>query len=548
MRKFYLIISMMLTFPFIGFSQVERNCASMDVLQQQLQENPGMQQRMNAIERFTQEYIARNPKHDSRMVITIPTVVHVVYRSSDQNISADQIQSQIDVLNEDFRRLNADASNTPSVFSGVAADVQIEFCLASVDPDGNSTDGITRTSTKKRSFGSNDDVKRSSRGGKDAWPASDYLNVWVANLGSSLLGYAQFPGGPAATDGVVCTYLGFGRGSQYNLYTSFNLGRTMTHEVGHWLNLRHIWGDGGCGVDDFVGDTPTAGGANYTGLPCTFPGPNSCSDGGDDLPDMFQNYMDYSDDACMNLFTSGQSSRMNALFGSGGSRASLLSSNGCGSGSTPELCNNGSDDDGDGLIDCDDPDCDGDPNCATGGTCEAPNSTNANVANSRRKVTISWSGGSGANDYTVEYRQVGASNWSSNTTSNTSVNINVSRDSDYEYRVTANCSGGESATTSTQAFNTNRSSGRFAGQEEVVAYPNPAQDHLMVDINLLDVSTVNIRVFDMMGRTVRKINNYRPENEGTLEIRTANLREGVYFLHINGDDGSARIQKVVIKR
>lgn len=322
-------IFLVLVLPFSVFSQEDnasftpqsRTCATMEVHERIAKEDPGYMDRLSQIELQIQEYLKANPEADN-LVVNIPVVVHVVYRTSSQNISTAQIQSQIDVLNRDFRKLNPDVSGTPSVFAGLAADCQINFCLATRDPNGNPTSGITRTSTRKTSFSTNDDVKRSSRGGKDPWPASSYLNIWVCNLSSGLLGYAQFPGGPAATDGVVIGYLYFGTTGTATY--PFNLGRTATHEVGHWLNLRHIWGDDGTGCtgSDLVSDTPNQGGYNI-GCP-SFP-KVSCSNGPNG--DLFMNYMDYTDDRCMFMFTNGQSSRMNATLS--GTRASILSSAGC---------------------------------------------------------------------------------------------------------------------------------------------------------------------------------------------------------------------------
>ncbi|MDH3742256.1 MAG: zinc metalloprotease, partial [Hyphomicrobiales bacterium] len=131
-----------------------------------------------------------------------------MYKTAAQNVSQAQIDSQIDILNKDFRKKNADISQVPAPFSPLAGDARIEFVLASEDPDGNPTDGVTRTQTNESSFNSNDDIKFDARGGKDAWPADEYLNIWVGKLSGGLLGYAQFPGGPAATDGVVCTHTG----------------------------------------------------------------------------------------------------------------------------------------------------------------------------------------------------------------------------------------------------------------------------------------------------------------------------------------------------
>ncbi len=250
----------------------------------------------------------------SSVVVSIPVVFHVLYANSTENIADSEIQEQLQTLNDDFRRQNSDQDN----IWAQAADTEIEFCLASFDPSGAPTNGILRVPTTVSSFGANDAMKFSNQGGSDAWPASDYLNFWVCNLGGGLLGYAQFPGGPAATDGVVCGYPYVGNnGPGAGIY---NLGRTGTHEVGHWLDLRHIWGDGGCGVDDQVADTPESDASNFN---CAL-GHESCG-----TEDMVQNYMDYSQDACMNLFTAGQAVRMQALFQPGGARASLLTSNGC---------------------------------------------------------------------------------------------------------------------------------------------------------------------------------------------------------------------------
>lgn len=320
--------------------QAQRNCGSMEHLEHMLQEDPKMEQKMKSIERATQQFIS-NPVKAVNGIITIPVVVHVVYNTSSENISTSQINSQLTVLTEDFRRLNSDANNNwPQ-----ADDSEIEFCLATVDPNGNATSGITRTSTSVTSFGTNDNVKFNSSGGKDAWPAADYLNIWVCDLSGGLLGYAQFPGGPPSTDGVVCDYQYFGTNGTAT--PPFNLGRTATHEVGHWLNLRHIWGDGNCNFDDFVSDTPDSDAPNYG---CAT-GHVSCGS-----TDMVENYMDYSDDVCMNLYTSGQKTRMRSLFDTGGARESLLNSGGCGAGNPP-TCSDGIQNGNETGIDCGGPDC-----------------------------------------------------------------------------------------------------------------------------------------------------------------------------------------------
>ncbi len=294
----------------------QRNCGSHEKFVQMMgmPRHAETQQRIEDHTALWSPIIKQQRENGQSVVITVPVVFHVLYANSTQNISDAQVQSQLDILNADFRRQNSDQDNIWSQ----AADTEIEFCLASFDPDGASTNGILRVPTSVSSFGSNDAMKFTSQGGSDAWPASDYLNYWVCNLGGGLLGYAQFPGGSASTDGVVCGYQY--TGDIGTASSPFDLGRTGTHEVGHWLNLRHIWGDGPCGNDDFVSDTPESDASNFG---CAL-GHVSCS-----TTDMVQNYMDYSDDACMNVFTAGQATRMQALFAPGGARESILNSDGC---------------------------------------------------------------------------------------------------------------------------------------------------------------------------------------------------------------------------
>ncbi|UOQ78710.1 M43 family zinc metalloprotease [Hymenobacter sp. 5516J-16] len=295
-----------------------RQCATMDVLNAQLAADPALAQRMERIESQTRQYVSNPTLKRTTAAITIPVVVHVLYNTAAQNVSDAQVQAQIDVLNQDFAKLNADASLIPAAFAGAAANTNIQFTLAKRTPTGSATTGIIHKATKTTSWSSNDAVKNSKRGGDDAWDATKYLNIWVCNLGQGLLGYAQFPGGAVATDGVVVLYSSLPGGTA----KPYDKGRTATHEVGHWLNLRHIWGDASCG-NDLVADTPTQQTSNY-GCP-TFP-KVTCSNGPNG--DMFMNYMDYTDDACMYMFTNGQSTRMNALFATGGARAGLATSTG----------------------------------------------------------------------------------------------------------------------------------------------------------------------------------------------------------------------------
>ncbi|MBL7926158.1 MAG: T9SS type A sorting domain-containing protein [Bacteroidia bacterium] len=239
-------------------------------------------------------------------IYTIPVVIHVIYATNAQNVQDLQIESQVEVLNEDYAGLNLDAILIPQPFKQFkSGDVGIRFCLASVDPQNNPTTGITRTFTQVNSFALNDEMKYATTGGHDAWPTDKYLNIWVCNLDGNVLGYAQYPGGPPETDGVVIYYKAFGKNG--TAAKPYNKGRTATHEVGHWLNLQHIWGDDGnaCNGSDEVADTPNQANSS-SGCP-VFPS-ISCNNG--PHGDMYVNYMDYTNDSCMFMFTQGQKERM----------------------------------------------------------------------------------------------------------------------------------------------------------------------------------------------------------------------------------------------
>lgn len=240
--------------------------------------------------------------------IHIPVVVHVIYKTAEQNISYEQIQSQIDVLNEDFSGNSYNKAKIPDVWKNLNDDSNIRFHLARKDPAGNPASGITRTPTTLDAFPVSNQMKSTATGGQDAWPDTIYLNIWVCNLANNVLGFAQYPGGNPETDGIVIHTKAFGRTG--NLFAKYNKGRTVTHEIGHWLNLLHIWGDADCG-NDFISDTPvqktsTSSCPAYPKVSCCS-GSSNCND---PHGDMFMNYMDYTDDKCMMLFTAKQTERM----------------------------------------------------------------------------------------------------------------------------------------------------------------------------------------------------------------------------------------------
>lgn len=300
---------------------INKTCGTMSNLNRLLAENPGLEKKMFDIEYKTRQYLAAKGNSSSKgkpgggsggsgetdidvlpiqdnLNIVIPVYFHIVLPNAN-DVSDAQIQSQLRVLNDDFSKTNTNSLPPGATnFLNDATNTGISFTLA----------GIIRHNNNTSSWGSNDAVK-------NAYPPvspSTQLNVWVCNLGGGLLGYAQFPGGNPSTDGVVILHESLPGGSA----TNYNQGRTASHEVGHYLNLRHIWGDGRCRQDDFVEDTPSSDAPNY-GCP-DYPIVNCSS------TDMTMNYMDYTYDSCMYMFTDGQRNRMRAIFAAGGSRDSMI--------------------------------------------------------------------------------------------------------------------------------------------------------------------------------------------------------------------------------
>jgi len=322
--RFSILVWLLLRLP----AAAQQGCRSVDYKLELLKNNPGLTAKFLAIESFTHQQLEHSrvvvngagQGNKGADIITIPVVVHIIYFNTAQNISDAQVRSQIAVLNRDYRKLNPDTSNIPSYYRGLAADCGIRFVLANVDTNGTPTSGIVRRQTHQMGFSYNDAVKFTVRGGDDAWDRDRYLNIWVCDLTDGVLGYSSAPGCPKQNDGVTIDYTAFG--TTGTAAAPFNLGRTATHEIGHWLNLIHIWGDASCGNDN-VDDTPQQGMAtrgNPSGM--VF----SC--GNTPYGNLYMDYMDFTDDAGMHLFTYGQRARMRSLFAEGGARYPLLNSTG----------------------------------------------------------------------------------------------------------------------------------------------------------------------------------------------------------------------------
>lgn len=339
MNVSHVIFATSLIVSTISFSQEPMRCGSHRAIDYQESRTPGYKKHVEDAFEYAKKHKEESlEKSDTE--VTIPVVFHIVFSTPEQNLSDDVIQNQIAILNEDFQRLNADTSEMRSVFNAVKGSTNIHFELAQLDPNGNPTTGITRTSTATQSFGTInlllgnfadvEKVKSSTQGGKSPWNPNKYLNIWVCNMSLNiggndtplLLGYGTPPIGlpnwpsgstPNLVDGVVIQYQCVGSNNPNELEIGGDeidvVGRTVTHEVGHYLGLRHIWGDGDCTQQDGINDTPNAlaqseGDCNLS--------KNTCVDNifGMDLPDMVENFMDYSAETCQNTFTQGQAELM----------------------------------------------------------------------------------------------------------------------------------------------------------------------------------------------------------------------------------------------
>jgi Pregnancy-associated plasma protein-A/Secretion system C-terminal sorting domain len=532
-------------------SSAQERCGSMDNLTREIAADPARGARLQQIDDFTQQYLATHPRSErGGGVVTIPVVWHVLYNTPAQNVPTTQIMAAMQQMNDDLARLNSDASNTPAAFQDEASATAVQFCLASRDPNGFITNGIVRVPTVLSDFpcGSTS-MKFNIQGGDDAWPAGSYLNVWTCELSGGCDGFAAFPGGDALTDGVVNSWGEIGSIAQQG--PSQNA-RTNTHELGHWLNLRHIWGDDMCG-DDLVNDTPTQ---NITLFNCPTWPLIDCSSGPDGV--MFCNYMDYTDENCINMFTAGQADRMEALFVPGGDRASLATSMGCVPGIT---------------------------GCATSQLRTAPGSTlscgaTGKVVGATGNNGKIWANNvTGANRYQFEFTAIGYKRSITSTTSQLVLSRWYSLPllcgtNTYNVRVRISTNGGVSwcpfGNYCTVSI-TNNYTGQFctptgpnAAQAEqrmaddleqvetgVSIRPNPnTGGELFINVNDLNTNATNVTVdiVDLMGRTV--MSTQLPAVDGGVNssvVLSQDMRNGLYIVNVTCA-GERRSERLMVQR
>lgn len=298
----------------VGLIQAQQRCVSMHESQKEMQADSAYAQGVFELEEMAASLASGGDTTNQRdalpfPTITVPIVVHVLYRTEEQNISMEQIHSQIDVLNRDFAGLNADLDKVPEPFRALAGSTKIRFQLADQDPDGRFTNGVTRTQTTVENIGSQAIYHRPERGGIAPWPRPHYLNVWICELEGNALGFAILPSAQMSErDGIVMSHTAFGTSG--TVRAPYDHGRTFVHEVGHYFGLRHLWGsdDASCTSTDYVNDTPVQLKENFG---CKdFP---SFSCNNEDFGDMFMNYMDYGNDTCMLFFTQQQVALMHLV-------------------------------------------------------------------------------------------------------------------------------------------------------------------------------------------------------------------------------------------
>ena len=503
--KLILILLVFVFSPILNAQHLDSKCTSSELLKNYLVENPQMHQELEELEGQIARQIASQKLQTRSADITLPVVVHIIYKTNTENISDEQVYSQIEALNRDFNKQNNEVVTTPSVFQSLVADCGIRFQLATRDAEGNPTIGIVRHETTKAVWAVTDDMKIPAKGGFAPWNPAKYLNLYVCNLGSKSLGFSSFPGMPAYIDGVVIDFKAFG--TKGTATKPFNLGRTCVHEVGHWLGLFHIWGDSDCG-NDYVDDTPTQK-MEHTGNPTT-PQYSTCK--GTTTLDMSMNYMDYVNDACMYMFTNGQKARMLAVLDK--KRGIILSS--------------------DGIL----------PAVTRSCTMKSLQAKSIQT----QSADILWEAIAGVAEYTLEFRPLSNNAWTSIQSKVPYCSLsNLQAGLTYEMRIKTDCLN--AVYSKTEMFTTESIALRQQAEKEaILVYPNPVSDFVTISMQPQAESDFKVSITDIQGQ-VRFNKSYSPTAKESIEKIQLDLSElpvGVYFISVlkNGVRTVKKVMKV----
>ena len=511
------IIFLFCLFPILSIAQVHR-CATDSLHRFKLATDLNYKSSYLENEKFFNiQNLLKASINDSTYII--PVVVHVIYHADNaevENVSDEQVQSQIDVLNEDYNIINENILDVPAIWQPLVRNSKIKFVLANTDTNGNYTNGITRTATNITNAFSIFDNRIYSKadGGQNAWNSNYYLNIWVCDLENNVLGFAAFPGTIQNSDGVVINYKAFGRFK--NTKAPYNYGRTATHEVGHWLNLIHIWGDdnGGCSNDDAISDTPKQANSN-TRCP-SFPKTDACTDTAPGI--MYMNYMDYTDDRCMSFFTNRQVERMKLALST--NRQSLVTSNGLAS---PNI--NQTDVSIDSIEN---------PVTYSVNRCFQPRvkiRNNGYATQSNIAFNYAVSAGISKNYTWQDSILPGETKWVELETIGGDFGSNL-----FEVRI-VNSDYNQVNNYKSASFRINNTSNfNCTILSSISIYPNPVTNNtfLTIDANYSESQKATIKIYSNDGRLVYS-NEFKFNPQDKLELNNLNLSAGIYQLEFIGD-------------
>ena len=497
----FLLLATAILFPIISTAQTgTRQCGTTENTRYLLENTSGMKEKMSVIESKVSAFIntsALQTRTSSKF--TIPVVVHVVYNNAMTNVSDDQVQSQIDALNLDYNKKAVEINQTPSVFAALVADCSIQFKLAVRDENGKKTNGIIHHATSRYEWGARDDVKTPAKGGFAPWNADRYLNLYVCSIGNGILGYATTPGTPKELDGVVIDFSAFG--TIGTARKPFNLGRTATHEIGHWLGLIHIWGDSECG-NDLVSDTPVQKEAYYGNIIGMVY--SNCT--GKNEPNMSMDFMDYVNDACMWMFSEGQKIRMWAMLSDNNARGMITKSDALAIPNVPVTC------------------------------AQIKNTRVLDVTQST--VSIGWDTLKNINEYSLELKSKTDSMWTVSPTQQNSFTINrLNSSATYQFRVKGNCLVAPYSTVS--EFTTKSDS---VLNNQISVYPNPISSDFTVKMPQHNGENMSVEVFDTNGHGVYK-NEFINSSDPNVDLSNAN--KGLYFVVIK--TGNDTVTRKIVK-